>query len=581
MTDQHDKPAGIGRRELLAGAGFAVAATALARPAAAATSTVWDHETDVVCVGSGAAACGAAVTAVGQGAQVIVVEKMPLLGGTTAKSGGVTWIPNNPVLRARGLVDRKEDCLQYLARYAYPQLYTPAAPLLGLPELQYRLLDAFYDNGSRMIDNMQRLDAVHFKEFRLFQVQRPAPDYADHLPENKVPNGRSLEPAVGSGSSQGGGSLAAQLEAWLRARNVQILTEHRVQRLIKSGERVIGVEAQSGGKVVRIKARRGVVFGTGGYAHNTELIGLHQTALYGSCAASGSTGDFIPIAQQAGARMGSLHTAWRTQVLIEEALENRMLGFAAFVLPGDSMIVVNKYGKRVCNEKRDYNDRTMIHFLFDSTREEFPNHLLFLITDARSLDAFGGAFPFPRDKRESRFLIEGATIEELSANIAKRLEAIAAKTGGEKLTPEFAATTKASIERFNGYADNGRDPEFDRGLHDYDREWHLLFSARREGTQYPVNPKPSITMHPFTKAGPYYAFILAAGALDTNGGPQINEKAQVLAHDGTPMPGLYGAGNCIASPSRAAYYGAGGTIGLALTCGFIAGTNVAAEPATT
>ena len=354
-----------------------------------------------------------------------------------------------------------------------------------------------------------------------------------------------------------------------------------MQRLVKSGDRVIGVEAQSGDKVVRIKARRGVVFGTGGYAHNTELIGLHQTALYGSCAASGSTGDFIPIAQQAGARMGTLHTAWRTQVLIEEALENRTLGFAAFVLPGDSMIVVNKYGKRVCNEKRDYNDRTMIHFLFDSTREEFPNHLLFLITDARSLDAFGGAFPFPRDKRESRFLIEGATIEELSANIAKRLEAIAPKTGGEKLTPEFAATTKASIERFNGYADNGRDPEFDRGLHDYDREWHLLFSARREGTQYPVNPKPNITMHPFTKTGPYYAFILAAGALDTNGGPQINEKAQVLAHDGTPMPGLYGAGNCIASPSRAAYYGAGGTIGLALTYGYIAGMNVAADPATT
>ncbi len=552
MTDQHDKPAGIGRRELLTGAGLAVAATALARPAAAATPALWDHETDVVCVGSGAAACGAAVTAVGQGAQVIMVEKMPLLGGTTAKSGGVTWIPNNSTLRARGLVDRKEDCLQYLARYAYPQLYSSAAPLLGLPEPQYRLLEAFYDNGSRMLDNMQRLDAVHFKEFRLFQVNRPAPDYADHLPENKVPNGRSLEPAVGSGSSQGGGSLAAQLEAWLRARNVQILTEHRVQRLIKSGERVIGVEAQSGGKVVRIKARRGVVFGTGGYAHNTELIGLHQTALYGSCAASGATGDFIPIAQEAGARMGTLHSAWRTQVLIEEALENRMLGFAAFVLPGDSMIVVNKYGKRVVNEKRDYNDRTMTHFVFDGTREEFPNHLLYLITDARSLDTFGGAFPFPRDKRESRFLIEGATIDELTANIAKRLTAIATKTGGEKLAPEFATATKASIERFNGYADNGRDPEFDRGLHDYDREWHLLFSARREGTQYPVNPKPNITMHPFTKTGPYYAFILAAGALDTNGGPQINEKAQVLAHDGTPIPGLYGAGNCIASPSRAA-----------------------------
>jgi glycine/D-amino acid oxidase-like deaminating enzyme len=585
MADLDDKLAGIGRRELLTGAGLAVAATALTGTAVAATGTasspaLWDFETDVVCVGSGAAACGAAVTAVGQGAQVILVEKLPLLGGTTGKSGGVTWIPNNPILRARGLVDRKEDCLQYLARYAYPQLYTPDSPTLGLPELQYRLLEAFYDNGTRMVDNMARLDAVHFKEFRLFQVERPAPDYADHLPENKTPNGRSLEPAVGSGSSQGGGSLASQLEAWLRKRNVQILTEHRVLKLVKSGERVIGIEAQSGDKLVRIKARRGVVFGTGGYAHNPELIGLHQVALYGSCAASGATGDFIPIAQEVGARMGSLHTAWRTQVLFEEALENRMLGFAAFVLPGDSMIVVNKYGKRVCNEKRDYNDRTMTHFVFDATREEYPNHLLYLITDARSLDAFGGAFPFPRDKRESRWLIEAATIDELATKVGERLAKIASKSGGEKLAPGFVTETKAAIERFNGYAEKGRDPEFDRGLHDYDREWHLLFSARREGTQYPVNPKPNITMHPFTKTGPYYAFILAAGALDTNGGPQINEKAQVLAANGKPLPGLYGAGNCIASPSRAAYYGAGGTIGLALTYGYIAGMNVAAEPAT-
>jgi hypothetical protein len=279
--------------------------------------------------------------------------------------------------------------------------------------------------------------------------------------------------------------------------------------------------------------------------------------------------------------MGSLHTAWRTQVLLEEALENRMLGLGVFVIPGDSMIVVNKYGKRVFNEKRDYNDRTMTHFVFDSTREEYPNHLMYLITDARSIDAFGGAFPFPRDKRESRWLIEGATIDELAAKIGERLGKIATRIGREKLEPGFVAETKAAIERFNDYAEKGRDPEFDRGLHAYDREYHLLFSARREGTQYPVNPKPNITMHPFTKAGPYYAFILAAGALDTNGGPQINEKAQVLAHDGRPIPGLYGAGNCIACPSRAAYYGGGGTIGLALTYGYIAGMNVAAEPAVT
>lgn len=577
---EEKRTSGLGRRELLAGVGVAAAGLAIGGRADAAQNSVnepWDHEADVVCVGSGAAAGAAAVTAASHGAKVIVVEKMPLLGGTTAKSGGVAWIPNNPALRAKGVEDRKEDCLRYLARFAYPRQYTPNSPTLGLPELQYRLLEAFYDNGSPMLEHMERVGAVRFKEYRLFHLDRPAPDYADHLPENKVPTGRALEPAEGAGPSSGGSSLASYLEEWLRKHDVPILTEHRVTRVIKDQGRVIGVEAQTGDRVVRIRARKAVIFGTGGYAHNPTLVQLHQPGLYGACAMPGSTGDFLGIAAEAGASMGSLHTAWRTQVLLEEALENPALGLGAFVLPGDSMIVVNKYGQRVVNEKRDYNDRTRVHFTFDPTREEYPNHLLFMIFDERSLDAFGGAYPFPLDKRESPYLIEGATIEDLGAKIDARLQAVADRTGGVRLESGFAQATKAAIERFNGYAKAGRDPEFDRGLHAYDREWHLLFSARREGTRYPVNPMPNITMHPFTRSGPYYAFILAPGALDTNGGPQINEKAQVLAADGTPIPGLYGAGNCIASPSHQAYYGAGGTIGLAMTFGYIAALNAVRE----
>jgi len=538
----------------------------------------WDHEADVVCVGSGAAACSAAVTAASQGAKVILVEKMPLPGGTTGKSGGVAWIPNNPLLRARGVMDEKKDCLQYLARYAFPRSYTPNSPTLGLPDASYRLIEAFYDHASPAIESLDKAGALRLREFRMWFVDKSAPDYADHLPENKVPRGRALEPAAGTDMTDSGASLTAQMEKWLADRGTPILLEHRVTRVLKDGDgegaRVIGVEAMHGDKLVRIKARRGVVFGTGGYAHNTELVGLHQPGIYGSCAMPGSTGDFIGIATAAGARMGALDTAWRTQVVLEEALENRAVGLGVFVVPGDSMIVVNKYGRRVGNEKVNYNDRTQLHFIFDPVNKEYPNQLQFMVFDERSLDAFGGAFPIPADRRASRFLIQGATVAELAGNIAERLKKIGDRVGGVTLAPGFAGTLSETIDRFNGFARSGKDPEFDRGLHAYDRDWQEFFSPMRKGTTQPVNPMPNPTMHPLEKAGPLYAFILGAGALDTNGGPMINEYAQVLDAGNKPIPGLYGAGNCIASPSRGAYFAAGGTIGLALTFGYIAGKHV-------
>jgi hypothetical protein len=232
------------------------------------------------------------------------------------------------------------------------------------------------------------------------------------------------------------------------------------------------------------------VFGTGGFAHNKELIERHQVALYGSCALPGSTGDFIEMAQEVGATMGTLSTAWRTQVLLEEALQNRAVGLGAFVLPGDSMILVNKYGQRCVNEKRDYNDRTLVHFNYDPTREEYPNHLMFMLFDHRSLDAFGGDFPFPVDAREQPLLIQGPDWETVFATLSTRLKALEGKTGRVRLAEEFTVNAKATIARFNGYAKTGVDADFGRGKHLYDREWHLLFSARRHGTTQPQNPHP-------------------------------------------------------------------------------------------
>ncbi|WP_018989737.1 FAD-dependent oxidoreductase [Aromatoleum toluclasticum] len=586
MNGKEEKDLGklLARRKVLLGAGAAAGAAAVAAmPASAATRSrdeqKWDMETDVICVGSGAAACSAAVTAVASGAKVVVVEKLPMAGGTTGKSGGVTWIPNNRFIAAKNMQDNRADCLRYMARYSHPECYDVNSPTLGLAPEAYRLLEAFYDNGSKMVEWMEEIGATKFREFKVWDVNIFPPDYGDHLAENKANNVRALEPAVGAGSTTGGNSLAYQLEQWLTQHKVPFLLEHRAVGLIKDGERVVGLEVRNKDKTLRIRARKGVIFGTGGYAHNLELVRLHQPGVYGACAAVGSTGDFISIAQQAGAKMGSLGTAWRTPVILEDALNNRAIGHGVFFAPGDSMIHVNKYGKRVVNEKRNYNDRTRAHFGFDPVNAEYPNQFMFMVFDDRTLNRYAGALPLPLDKRESKWLIEGRDSRELADNIRKRLTSLSAAVGNYRIVDNFAENLDATIERFNRFAEAGRDEDFDRGLHDYDRQWQKVFSPVSKKNTYADNDKPNSTMYPIDRKGSLYAVILAPGALDTNGGPAINENGQVLAANGKPIPGLYGAGNCIASPSGPAYLGAGGTIGLALTFGYLAGRHAAAQKA--
>ena len=127
-----------------------------------------------------------------------------------------------------------------------------------------------------------------------------------------------------------------------------------------------------------------------------------------------------------------------------------------------------------------------------------------------------------------------------------------------------------SIERFNTFAVNGHDADFGRGGSDYDTYWHEVFSPLAADSGHGPNPYPNITMHPISEEGPYYASMLVAGCLDTSGGPSIDARARVLDTNGQAIPGLFGAGNCIAAPSREAYYGAGHTLGMAVTFGYIA-----------
>jgi hypothetical protein len=372
----------------------------------------------------------------------------------------------------------------------------------------------------------------------------------------------------------------AQLGDALRERNVPILLGHRAMRLVTNDKgRVVGLEAESAGVVVSLRARKAVIFATGGYVHNPEFVANYQrNRLWGSCAMPWATGDFINIAGAGGARLGNMGGAWRTQILLEEALQSSKLAAGVFFPPGDSMLQVNRHGVRVVNEHRNYNDRTEAHGIYDASQAEFPNQLLFMIYDQRTAEAFSGAYPLPKTPTGASYVLSGDSLEALSEGIAKRLNEISSSTGGFSLAPEFSENLTITIDRFNGFAHTGNDEDFQRGDAAYDSEWHMVFSPMASDTAWPQNDRPSITMHPLRDEGPYFAIILAAGCLDTCGGPVIDASARVLNTEDQPIAGLYGAGNCIASPSREAYWGAGHTLGLSLTFGYIAANAAHREP---
>lgn len=581
-----DGPDQVTRRKLLIGAGAVTAFSTIAlSPSKAAAPETWDREADIVVVGSGAGAATAAIVAHEAGSSVVMIDKAPIPGGTSARSAGVMWVPGNFTLRAKGIRDEKADCLRYMARFSYPERYAADQPMLGLNPRAYALLEAFYDNASAAIDKLRESGSLNVAEWRMFALDRPATDYLDQVPENKVPTGRPLGPVRDDGQMGLGGDLMAQLHRARDKRQIPLLLGHRAMRLIvDSAGRVIGIEAESAGKAIRLRGRKAVIFATGGYAHNAELVDTYQrNRLYGSCAASWATGDFIHIAGAAGASMGNLSGAWRSQVVLEEALQSSKMGAGVFYPPGDSMLQVNRHGKRVVNENRNYNDRTEAHGFFDASAAEFPNQLLFMIYDRRTAEGFAGAYPLPATPDAASHVLKGDTLRSLSAAISARLAELAPRTGGFSLSPAFAENLEATIARFNGFAKSGTDLDFQRGTAAYDREWHKVFSPMKQGASSPPNGGPNPTIHPFTGEGPYFAIILAAGALDTNGGPQIDASARVLDTKDRPIPGLYGAGNCIASPSRFAYFGAGHTLALSMTFGYIAANaahrEAPAEPA--
>jgi len=484
------------------------------------------------------------------------------LGGTTRKAAFWYWVPNNAAMRAAGTKDPKKDCIAYMARLSRPEVYDPKAPKFGMSAWEYGQYEAIYDNASTATELLSKKGALEYRHCDF------VPDYWAELPEDKAPKGRVLLPKGARESMSDGGEVAIRTMSETAKRDgVDIRTGHRVQRVIKnSAGEIIGVEADTPKGKKRFLARKAVVFCTGGFTHNVELRKNFQSApVYGGCAANSNEGDFVYIAGAVGAQLRNMNYAWMCPIVFEKAMARDPELIGTFSPSGDSMIYVNKEGRRVANEKLAYNEMAQTFFQWDGAKSEYPNLLLIAIWDQRSQDHSAsdeyGRFIVPPGT-DDKHVIKGATLAALSKAIGERLERYKKATGGLALAPDFEKTLAETIQRFNGFASGGRDFDFHRG----ERQVELLFNGN-------VAPKPSApnpTMFPLSEHGPFYAALLTGGNLDTKGGPKTSVAGQVLDDEDKPIPGLYGVGNCVASASARAYWAGGATIGPILALSYLA-----------
>jgi 3-oxosteroid 1-dehydrogenase len=534
---------------------------------------------DVVVLGTGAAGLIAAATAAADGASVGLFEKTDLVGGTSSMSGGVVWIPNNHHQHEAGLADSREDALAYLGALSLGQIdsdmaaaFIDTAPVMlrwleDNTPCRFAVIDGYSDyhpehpggkpEGGRSLDNeLQSLDQLGEWADRL-RVGKPRPvtlretplGGATTLPDAAVIGDRIRRRDVGMGVALVAGLLAACLE-----RNVVPHLDQRATDLLVAVDdndrrRVEGVRfsTPNGERVVR--ARHGVIIATGGFECDTELVRTFlrgpMTAPAGSPA---STGDGLRMAMTAGARLGNMRNAWWVPVTRAEGGELFGAPSVHLVLGERTRprsLMVNGAAKRFCNEATNYNALGGAFHAFDPQSFTYPNQPCWLIFDHEHKCHYDVAGAPAGDATPS-WIVTADTIGQLAIELG--------------LDP---TTLVETVDRFNEFATLGQDPDFGRGTSAYDR---FNGDQRLDGVAATLGP---------VATGPFHAIPIEIGALGTSGGPKTDTRGRVLSDAGGIIDGLYAAGNAMAGPTGMVYGGAGGTLGPALTFGYIAGRDAA------
>ena len=551
----------------------------------------FDETVDFLVVGSGAGSMVGALCMRDQGHRTVVLEKAELLGGTTCKSGGVMWIPNNRFMKRDGVEDSLEAGRTYVNAVLDDQLDTPGstpvkreAYLTQAPEMLNYLVDKhgvrltrvhywpdYYDDlpggcsNSRTVMaelfDLKQLGPWHKKMRRGFLPLPLMLGDAMNLPAVKREwparwmllrfIGRLLLQLITGKRRVAAG---AALQGWLLksalAAGVEVRTQSPVTELIVEDGAVRGVCTERNGKAWRIESRHGVLVTAGGFANNAEMRAQYQpgTSTDWSNAVESDTGDLIKEMMRLGAAVNNM---------------DMMVGYQSTMLPGKEqdyvkpgaqkitaaphVILVDQTGVRYQNEGGSYVAFCRGMLDRNSVAPSLPS---WGIMDSQAVAKYGVAGVKSKSKldklAQSGYLKRAADIESLAQAL--------------NIDP---ATLRATVDRFNGFVANNCDEDFGRGHRHYDR-WL--------GDRY---HQPSQTLGAIEQ-GPFYAIPIVPGDVGTYGGVVTDEHARVLREDGSVIAGLYASGVCTASVFGRFYPGAGASIGPAVTFGYIAGQHAAA-----
>ncbi len=545
----------------------------------------FDEQVDFVVVGSGGGSMCAALVMRAAGKRVLILEKDDLVGGTTARSGGVMWIPNNRFMQRDGVPDSFEQASAYLESLISDRADTPGTSpqrrnryLVEAP----RMVEFLIAQGLRLNRVAQWPDYYDERPggsvpgrtvvAERFNVNELGP-WKDRLRKGFLPMPASLEemlelPAIrrswrvkrlalriglrilaakltGKQWVSAGAALQGRmLQAALRA-GVEIRSASPVRELIVEGGIVNGVVTVKDGHPWRVGAGLGVLVNAGGFAHNQQMRDRYQpgTSVHWTMAASGDTGEMIGEMMRHGAAVAQMDEMVGTQLTLPPGSEDAdFKPTAQRITAAPHAILVDQSGVRYMNEGGSY--MAFCKGMFERNRQ-VPAVPGWAVFDSQYMRKYmlGGKMPGTRKPQQwydAGYLHEAGSIEALAVRLGMQ-----------------AATLKKTVERFNGFVAANRDADFQRGERAYDRWLGDPFH------------QPSPTLGAIGE-GPYYAVPVVPGDVGTYGGVVTDEHARVLREDGSVIGGLYATGVSTASVMGRCYPGAGCSIGPSFVWGWVA-----------